>query len=154
MILVRNVFQAKYARGDELVEHVKQSRPILAKYGLTMTRIFTDLTGRFFTVVAEAECESLGDLERESEAYGDPEFDRWFARMPELVDSGSRELFTVVDRRAGERGAKVVVERDVFQAKYGHGDDLIEVLKGGRSMFESRGLSDRILSDTTGAFGA
>ena len=95
MILVRNVFQAKYARGDELVEHVKQSQPILAKYGLTMTRILTDLAGPFFTVVMEIEAEDLADYERSREAFADPEFGSWFERMTEFVESGSREFFTI-----------------------------------------------------------
>ena len=96
MIVERDVFQAKYGRGDELVEVIKDGQEMAAKWGVSSQRILTDLTGPFFTVVWEVEYESLADFERTSEAFGDPEFEQWFARMPELIESGSRELFTIV----------------------------------------------------------
>lgn len=34
MIRVRNVFQAKYGRGDELVELFKGAAPVAARHGL------------------------------------------------------------------------------------------------------------------------
>ncbi len=34
MILVRNVFQAKYGRGDELVEVLVEGREMLSRYGM------------------------------------------------------------------------------------------------------------------------
>ena len=94
MILVRNVFQAKYGRGDELVQLIKEAQPILAKYGMGRQRILTDLAGPFFTVVMEIEAEDLADYERSREAFADPEFGSWFERMTEFVESGSREFFT------------------------------------------------------------
>ena len=98
MILVRNVFQAKYGRGDELVELMAEGRELLSKYGMGSYRILTDLSGPFFTVVTEEETESLAAYEQSREAFSDPDFGPWFARMTELVDSGSREFFTIEDR--------------------------------------------------------
>ena len=98
MILVRNVFQAKYGRGDELVEVLVEGRELLSKYGIGSYRILTDLAGPFFTVIMEQEMESLAAHEQATEAYSDPDFGPWFARMTELVDSGSREFFTIEDR--------------------------------------------------------
>ncbi len=95
MILVRNVFQAKYGRGDELVQLIKDGQAIPAKHGMGRQRILTDIAGRFFTVVMEIELEDLADYERSREAFGDPEFGPWFQGMMELVDSGSREFFTI-----------------------------------------------------------
>ena len=95
MILVRNVFQAKYGRGDELVQLIKDGQSIPAKHGMGRQRVLTDLAGRFFTVVMEIEAEDLADYERSCEAFADPEFGPWFERMTELVESGSREFFTI-----------------------------------------------------------
>ncbi len=95
MILVRNVFQAKYGRGDELVQLIKEGQAILAKHGMGRQRILTDLAGPFFTVVMEQEMESLAAYEQTREGFSDPDFGPWFARMTELVDSGSREFLTI-----------------------------------------------------------
>ena len=97
MIIERNVFQAKYGRGDELVQLLEEGRPTLAKYGMGSYRILTDLSGPFFTVEMETELESLAAFESTREAFADPDFGDWFARMTELVDSGSRHFFTVVE---------------------------------------------------------
>ncbi len=98
MILMRNVFQAKYGRGDDLVALMQGVQGLLAKHGGAQQRILTDLAGPFFTVIAEIEFESLADFERSfGEMFADPEFEQWFSRMPELVESGSREFFTIVD---------------------------------------------------------
>ena len=46
MIVVRSVFQAKYGKGDELVQLIKESKeiwPSERKY-----RLMTDLSGPFF----------------------------------------------------------------------------------------------------------
>ncbi len=46
----------------------------------------------------------------------------------------------------------MIVERDVFQAKYGQGDALVEVIKESRPLWEARGVTHRILTDLTGPF--
>ncbi len=98
MIVVRNVFQAKYGRGDELVEVLAEGRELLSRYGMGSYRILTDLAGPFFIVVMEQEIESLAAYEQTREGFSDPDFGPWFARMTELVDSGSREFLTIEDR--------------------------------------------------------
>ena len=98
MILVRNVFQAKYGRGDELVELLAEGRELLSRYGMGSYRILTDPAGPFFTVIMEQEIESLAAYEQTREGFSDTDFGPWFARMTELVDSGSREFFTIEDR--------------------------------------------------------
>ena len=74
MIIERNVFQAKYGRGDELVQLLEEGRPTLAKYGMGSYRILTDLSGPFFTVEMETELESLAAFESTCEAFADPDF--------------------------------------------------------------------------------
>ncbi|MBI2953202.1 MAG: hypothetical protein HYY30_02735 [Chloroflexi bacterium] len=96
MIVVRSVMQAKYGRGGELVALLKevQQHPSGVKYA--PSRILTDASGRFFTVVTETETSSLAEYERMiGEMFSLPEFGEWFARMIPLVESGSREFFNV-----------------------------------------------------------
>lgn len=96
MILVRNVFQAKYGRGDELVALLKEGREKLPTGVKFHQRILTDASGPFFTVVTEMEVESLAEWERlRAEAFALPEFGDWFACMTPLVESGRREFYNI-----------------------------------------------------------
>jgi hypothetical protein len=97
MILVRDVFQAKYGKGDELVAVLKDGGELMRKHAGLSGRILTDASGPFFTVVTETEAESLGQWEQAiANGFGDPAFEEWFARMVPLVDWGRRDFFTVV----------------------------------------------------------
>ena len=94
MILVRDVFQAKYGRGDELVALFK-AFPIEMP---NKFRILTDASGPFFTVVTELVVESLAEYERGLlQEFGNPAFGPWFERMVPLVESGRREFYHIVD---------------------------------------------------------
>jgi len=92
MILVRDVFQAKYGRGDELVALFKEVRNTwFHDYPF---RILTDASGPFFTVVTEIEVAGLAAWEQlTAEELGRPEFGEWFARMTPLVETGRREFY-------------------------------------------------------------
>ena len=94
MMLVRDVFQAKYGKGGELValfKEVRQKWP--TKYG---GRILTDASGPFYTVVTETTVESLAAWEQYiAEVFSLPEFGEWFARMTPLVESGRREFYNI-----------------------------------------------------------
>ena len=98
MILVRDVFQAKYGRGGDLVQLFKEAREQWRQthgesYG---GRILTDASGPFFTVVTETEVESLAEWERRiAEVFSRPDFGEWFGRMTPLVESGRREFYNI-----------------------------------------------------------
>jgi hypothetical protein len=96
MIIVRDVFQAKYGKGDDLVALFKEAQerwPAAARYG---QRILTDASGPFFTVVTETEVESFAAWEALlAEVFAHPDFGEWFSRMQPLVESGRREFYTV-----------------------------------------------------------
>ena len=97
-VIERDVFQAKYGRGDELVSLFQGARELMGEHGRSEYRVLTDIAGEFFTVVVEFEWESLGQMEAERDAtFGDPRFQEWFSKMPDLVESGRRELFTVAE---------------------------------------------------------
>ncbi|MBA2776667.1 MAG: hypothetical protein H0U31_08060 [Chloroflexia bacterium] len=100
MLIARQVFQAKYGRGDELVALFQEFNSRMREEG-KMTprfRILTDVSGPFFTVVSEAEVESLADWEGSfREAMSRSWMEEWFSRMMPLVESGSREFYNVVE---------------------------------------------------------
>lgn len=100
MMIARQVFQAKYGRGDELVDLFKQFNTRMQQEGGTAPRfrILTDVSGPFFTVVTEIEVENLAAWEgsfRESMAR--PWVGEWFGQMMPLVESGSREFYNIVE---------------------------------------------------------
>ncbi len=94
MILIREVFQAKYGQGDSMVALYKEAQE---KWLSEMpSRLLVDLSGRFFTVVVEIEVESLAAWEaRMAQLFATPETADWFARMTNFVESGHREFYTI-----------------------------------------------------------
>jgi hypothetical protein len=101
MLLVRDVFQAKYGHGDTLVALFKeivgywnrQPRPV----GFHDQRVLTDASGPFFTVVTEMVVDNMAAWERlVAEEFAMPEFAAWFARMMEVTESGRREFYNIV----------------------------------------------------------
>jgi hypothetical protein len=101
MIQVRDIFQAKYGKGDELVALLKETQRTFPNYKV---RIFTDASGPFFTIVTESEVASLGDWERSArQMFADPRFAGWFERMVPLVESGRREFWNVEEEPAPAR---------------------------------------------------
>jgi hypothetical protein len=96
MILVRNVFQAKFGKGGELarqmVEGMQASGAESGRW-----RILTDLTsGPFDTVVFEGEVDSLAEWERRrQQMFADPSFGESMRSTAELIQSGHAELYTI-----------------------------------------------------------
>ena len=100
MVVARQVFRAKYGRGDELVALFKELNTRMGEAGGTAPnfRILTDVSGPFFTVVTEVEVESLAVWEGAfSESMARPWMGEWCSRMMPLVESGSREFYTIVE---------------------------------------------------------
>lgn len=95
MLLVRNVFQAKYGQGDELVKLFQEGVEMWADYS---PRLLTDITGPFFTIVAEITFANMADYERvQASLFGSPEFGTWFEKTIPLTKSGHRELYHIVE---------------------------------------------------------
>ncbi|MBI2862198.1 MAG: hypothetical protein HYX89_05210 [Chloroflexi bacterium] len=95
MILVRDVFQAKYGKGDKVVALFKETRQTWGQR-YPNQRILTDASGSFFTVVTEREMANLAEWERLiAETFAHPAFGDWFARMEPLVESGRREFYNI-----------------------------------------------------------
>ena len=100
MLIARQVFRAKYGRGDELVALFRELNTRMREAGGTAPRfrILTDVSGPFFTVVTEVEVESLAVWEGKFRQSMDrPWMSEWFGRMRPLVESGSREFYNIVE---------------------------------------------------------
>ena len=99
MIVVRNVFQLKFGKARAALAVMKEGIAIqkrLAPEG--SARLLTDLTGRHYTLVLELTVPSLAAMETMvPRVFGDPEFQANYQKMVPLVESGHREVFTIVD---------------------------------------------------------
>jgi hypothetical protein len=101
MIVIRNVFQLKFGKAKEAVALVKEGVAIQKKAitGIDFsTRVLTDVTGPFYTLVLELTVPSLGEFESFApRVFGDKEWQANYQKLSALVDSGYREIFSVVD---------------------------------------------------------
>jgi hypothetical protein len=99
MILVRNVFQLKFGKTKEAVALIKEGVAIQKRAGLEMDqRILTDLVGPFYTLVLELKIPGLSDLEANMrKVMGNTDWQVNYQKFSALVESGYREIFTVVE---------------------------------------------------------
>lgn len=96
MILVRDVYQVKFGKIDELVKLFSTARQTWARD--STFRLLTDASGPLYTLVAETEAASLGEWEKNfAELFSNPEFVQWFAQMVQLIDSGRREFYNLLE---------------------------------------------------------
>ena len=94
MIVVRDVFQAKYGKGGELVALLNEGRQKFPK--TYADRVLTDASGSFYTVIAETNTANLADWEKRiADIFASSDFGQWFSRMQPLVESGRREFYNV-----------------------------------------------------------
>jgi hypothetical protein len=101
MILVRNVFRLKYGKAREATALVKEALGI-QKRVLTgvefSTRVLTDVTGPFYTLVLELTVPNLASFEKYGpQLFADKEWQANYQKMTPLVESGYREIFTIVE---------------------------------------------------------
>ena len=101
MIVVRNVFQLKYGKAKEALAVVKEGLAI-QKRAVTgvdfSTRVLTDVTGPAYTLVLELTLANLAMFETYApRLFADKEWQANFQKMAPLVESGYREVFTIVE---------------------------------------------------------
>ena len=98
MIVVRDIFQIEPDQMKLAKELIKQEGEIGKRLGHHAARVLTDLTGEYYTLVMEAEFNSLADYEAAlKKVLADPEFQRHYPQFRKLIRSGRREIFTVVE---------------------------------------------------------
>ncbi|MBI5948648.1 MAG: hypothetical protein HY875_10975 [Chloroflexi bacterium] len=99
MIVERQVFYAKYGKGDALVNVFKRLPTIMsaAQLGFSEQRILTDMTGTMFRVIVELTWKDAASWQTAMpKVFAQPNFAAWFAEMEPLVDRGETELLNVV----------------------------------------------------------
>jgi hypothetical protein len=97
MILVRDIFNLKFGKAKDARNLLKEASEIGKKFGFEPRRALTDLTGPSYTLVMESEWKSLADWENGMKAsMGADEWQKWYQKFIPLVDSSSREIFTIV----------------------------------------------------------
>ncbi len=95
MIVERVVFQAKYGKGDELVTLFKEFAKVAPPASMGRSpRLLTDRSGPFFTIVLEAEWESLAEWEKSfGRMFSDAKMRDLMERTTSLIESGRREFY-------------------------------------------------------------
>lgn len=97
MILVRDIFQLKFGKAKDALTLWKEGAIILKKADINVNRILTDLTGQYYTMIMESTYDSLtafdAAMHKES---GSDEWKAFYQKFVPLVESGRREIFTIV----------------------------------------------------------
>src|SRR5438477_235534 len=99
MIIIRNVFRLKFGQTREALAIIKEGVAIQKRAGMDFsTRILTDMTGPFYTVVLELTAPNLATFEAGAPRFlGDKDWQANYQKLTPLVDSGYREVFTVIE---------------------------------------------------------
>jgi hypothetical protein len=101
MIVIRNVFQLKFGKAREAVALMKEGRAIEKRVmsGLEYSsRVLTDVTGPFYTLVLEVTVPDLATFESNApRLFGDKEWQANYQKVAPLVESGHREVFSIVE---------------------------------------------------------
>lgn len=101
MVVIRNVFQLKFGKAKEAMALMKEGLAIQkrALSGVEFsTRVLTDMTGPFYTLVLELNVPNLATFDSYTpKLFGNKEWQAHYEKLTPLVESGYREVFTVVD---------------------------------------------------------
>jgi len=101
MIVIRNVFQLKFGKAKEAVALMKEGVAIQKKLFAGenfSTRVLTDVTGPFYTLVLELTVPTLATFESYApRIFGDKDWQAKYQQLGSLVESGYREVFTLVE---------------------------------------------------------
>jgi hypothetical protein len=97
MFIVRNIFHCKPGKAKALIEIFKKASPMIEDAGLAVkTRIISDASADFWTVVIESEVENLNNYINMAETISkNPELGQAMAGYTDLVLSGKREIFRI-----------------------------------------------------------
>lgn len=100
MIVIRNVFRLKFGKAREAVALFKEGIAIQKRVGAGSdfsTRLLTDVTGPFYTVVLEITVPNLAAFEGDApRLMADKDWQANYQRIAPLVQSGYREVFSLV----------------------------------------------------------
>jgi hypothetical protein len=101
VVVIRNVFQLKFGKAKEAVALAKEGQAIQKKAlaGVDFsTRLLTDVTGPFYTLVSELTLPNLSAFETNApRLFADKDWQANYQKLAPLVESGYREVFSVVE---------------------------------------------------------
>ena len=101
MIVIRNVFHLKFGKAKEGVALMKEGLAIQQRVitGVDFsTRLMTDVTGPFYTLVLELTVPNMTTFESYApKLFGNKEWQEYYQKLTPLVESGHREIFTIVE---------------------------------------------------------
>ena len=98
MYLVRDIFQCKPGKAGDLAARLKRTIPSMETHDrFRNCRVMVDAVADYWTVVLEAEFESLSDFERHmAEPSSRADVREAMAGYMDLVQGGRREIFRMV----------------------------------------------------------
>jgi hypothetical protein len=101
MIVIRNVFQLKFGKTREAIALMREGLAI-QKRAVTgvdfSTRLLTDVTGPFYTMVLELTLPNMAAFESYGpKLFADKDWQAYYQKLAPLVESGHREIFTIVE---------------------------------------------------------
>lgn len=104
MIQVREVFQLQFGRAREAIDLVQRLAATQESEGGVPSRILTDLTGEYYTLVLESEHESLAAFEQSlQKGMSSPAFRELYPRFTALAKGGRREIYRIVGPPAANK---------------------------------------------------
>ncbi len=103
MILVRDIFQLKFGKAREAMDLLRKNMGNVSKARNTPDRFLTDLTGQYYTLIMETHYENMTEYEQSmKDTFRSEEWRKGYQGFAELVESGRREIFTVVPVEQGQ----------------------------------------------------
>ncbi len=94
MYLIRDVFRAKPGRAKNLVSSFKQAVPFMEAEGFSNIKLMTDVVANYWTVVLQAEVESLDHFEKHSKGFtSKPQVAEIMKDYMDNIEGGYREIF-------------------------------------------------------------
>jgi quinol monooxygenase YgiN len=98
MYRVRDIFQCKPGKAKELADRFKKTIPSMeSEDSFLNCRVLVDAVASYWTVVLEAEFQSLADFERHMAEYSSrADVREAMAGYMDLVEGGRREIFKIV----------------------------------------------------------
>jgi hypothetical protein len=98
MILVRDIFQVKFGKMKDAKDIWKEMFKAMPASAGNKPRLLTDLVGQYYTLVLESTFKDLSDYEAFSrQEMSAPGVGALYQKFVPLVDSGRREIFTIID---------------------------------------------------------
>lgn len=98
MFLIRDVFRCRPGKAGELARRLKETIPSMeAEDGFRDCRVMVDAVAGYWTVVLQAEADSLDAFEHHLRTFGArPDVRQAMDGYMELVQGGHREIYRIV----------------------------------------------------------